>query len=125
MLHNAEDAAYVSERMAAEGIAFSSEGLRAFADALLLSYVNGGGPDIPAILSDLPGADAAAAVLSDEAVAGDAKAVADDCLKTLAMRALEAEIERLGRVIESAEGDERREAMERLREKSKKLRQYK
>jgi len=125
MLQNAEDAAYVSERMTAEGIAFSSEGLRAFADALLLSYVNGGGPDIPAILSDLPGADAAAAVLSDEAVAGDAKAVADDCLKTLAMRALEAEIERLGRVIESAEGDERREAMERLREKSKKLRQYK
>lgn len=125
MLTGMENAAYASERMAAEDIAFSSEGLREFADALLLAYVNGSEPDFAAILSSLADASAAAAVLSDEPIAGDARAVADDCVKSLAMRSLEAEIDRLGRVIEGAEGEERAHAMQILREKSKKLLQYK
>ncbi len=125
MLSGAENAAYVSERMALEGVAFASEGLREFADALLVSYVNGSGPDMPALLAGLTNADAAAAVLSDEPVSGDIRKIADDCVRALAMRALEEEIDRLGRIIESAEGAQRADAMERLREKSKKLRQYK
>ncbi|HWQ58764.1 MAG TPA: DNA primase [Clostridia bacterium] len=125
MLTGSENAAYVAERMAAEGVDFASDGLREFADALLLAYLGGGAPDMPSLLSHLSNANAAAAVLSDEPVAGDARAVADDCLKKLAMRALEAEVDRLGRLLESAEGQERADAMERLREINKKLRKYK
>ena len=128
MLTGADAAAYVCERMAAERIAFSNEGLAQFADALLLAFAVGEaapGPDIPAILAALPEADAAAAVLSDEPVAGDVRAVTEDCVKNLAMRMLEGEIERLGRVIESAQGEQRAQAMEELRETGKKLRKYK
>lgn len=125
MLSNAGDAAYVAERMSEEGIAFSSEGLRDFSDALLLNYANGKEPDIPSLLSGLSNTDAAAAVLADEKISEDIRTVADDCVRKLAMRALKEEIDRLGRLIESTDGEERKLAMEKLGEKSNKLSQYK
>lgn len=125
MLMGSENAAYAAERMASEGIDFTSEGLREFADALLLAYLNEGTPDMPAILSGLERADAAAAVLSDEPVSGDVRAVADDCVRLLVRRALEAEMDRLGRLLENAEGPEKAEALERLRETGNKLRRFK
>lgn len=125
MLSNAGDAAYVAERMSEEGIAFSNEGLRDFSDALLLNYANGKEPDIPSLLSGLSNTDAAAAVLADEKISEDIRTVADDCVRKLAMRALKEEIDRLGRLIESTDGEERKLAMEKLGEKSNKLSQYK
>lgn len=125
MLTGSENAAYAAGRMASEGIEFTSEGLREFADALLLAYLNAGAPDMTAILSGLEHADAAAAVLSDEPVSGDARAIAEDCVRQLARRALEAEMDRLGRLLETADGTEKVEALERLRETGNKLKRYK
>ena len=92
---------------------------------VLLAYLNAGAPDITAILSGLEHADAAAAVLSDEPVSGDVRAIAEDCVKQLARRALEAEMDRLGRLLETADGTEKVEALERLRETGNKLKRYK
>ena len=125
MLCGVEEAAYVAELMARENVAFSSEGLCEFADALLVAHAMGEEVNLPKIVAGLQTPDAAAAVLADEPIAGDARAVADDCVRNLAMRALEEKIERLGAHIEAASGEERARLLEELRETGKKLRRYK
>lgn len=127
MLSSAENAAAVSDKMAAEGVVFSAEGLARLSDMALVAWATGLTPDVPAMLAEMNAADAAtaAASLAYDVAAADVEKASSDCVRQLRLRSLEAEMEALTRSLERTPADERTETMEKLRKMSAELRKYK
>lgn len=120
---SAEAAAYAAERMAAEDVEFTNDGLRALAEGLLLSYAESDAPNLALLVNALPPeqAETAAAALELGPPEGDARAIADDCVKRMARERMMDEIARLGAEANRADAGERGPYLEKINELNRKL----
>ena len=123
MLLSADAAVFVAESMARAELDFTSPGLKALSEALLLAYAEGDSPNLRLIVNELPGeqAEEAAAALELGPPEGDAKTIAEDCVKKLARERIRERIAVLGEAANGADPAERGPYLEKLRELNQKL----
>ena len=116
MIHSPDALLYAMDKMAEYSIEFSSEGLDEFAAELLAINAMDEKPNIPVMLSALPGeaAEAISAALGADEQLIDPRATAEDCINAMARAQLDQRITELAAQMEQDSSSEVRSEYMRL-----------
>lgn len=124
MLKDPDTAAYTASIMAENGIELQNGAISSAAEALLLNYAAGERETTAAMLSELTAAEAeavSAAEVLGEKLTGNAKTIAEDCVKRMLKDKLKLEYSAEFARANSLNGEERAQCLKRAAEIAKKL----